>query len=276
MFSIVLAGARAMAVSSAAPLLPPMASDLPLLRIGADAALAAGRHMTARLGKAEVLSTKLDWADLVTAVDGECQEIIEERIHALDRGTHLLLGEESVPPGVDAAMEALRELLVAASARPPPDATTSADAASGGSTNGADGEWLWIIDPIDGTTNFVQGLPLCAVSIGVADARSGARLGAIVLDPFRDELFCAWRGRGAYLNGEPIACSDVTALSDAVLCGCSPKLHAVGAAVRSSAALHVPPFSAAPLQPCTCLPAPLSYQRAHSNIAITRCAGWRR
>ena len=101
-------------------------------------------------------------------------------------------------------------------------------------------------------------------------------LGAIVLDPFRDELFCAWRGRGAYLNGEPIACSDVTALSDAVLCGCSPKLHAVGAAVRSSAALHVPPFSAAPQQPCTCLPAPLSYQRAHSNIAITRCAGWQR
>ena len=245
LFALLLPGVRAVAVSTAAKLLPPIASDLPLLRIGADAALAAGRHLSSRVGNAEVLSTKLDWADLVTAVDGECQEIIEARIRALDRGTHLLLGEESVPPGVDAAMEALSGLLEAASARPP--LAASADASSG--TEGAVGEWLWIVDPIDGTTNFVQGLPLCAVSIGIADARSGERVGAVVLDPFRDELFCAWRGRGAFCNGEPIACSSVTALSEAVLCGCSPKLHAVGAAVRASASSSMAPH--APIVPAS-------------------------
>lgn len=195
-------------------LLPSEAVGLPLLRIGAEAAVAAGQHLVERVGTAEVLSTKLDRADLVTAVDGECQEIIQARIRELE-GTHSLLGEEDVPPGVDAAIAALQERLAAAT----------------------EAEWLWIVDPIDGTTNFVQGMPLCAVSIGIADARSGMRVGAVVLDPFREECFTAWRGAGAWLNGEPMRCSAVTELADAVVCGCSPKLHAVRSALRGLAVL---------------------------------------
>jgi len=165
----------------------------PELLVGREAALKAGRHLVARVG-AEVLETKLDAADLVTAVDQECQDIIEASIRDA-YPTHALLGEESIPPGVEAAMAALTNLQKTA-------------------------EWVWIIDPIDGTTNFVQGLPLCAVSIGIT--HKGERKGAIVYDPFRDELYCAWAGEGATLNGEPIRASDVGTLGEAVLCACSP------------------------------------------------------
>ena len=207
--------AATLALRPPTALLPAAAATHPLLRVGVEAAYAAGQHLLDSLGSAEVKATKLDRADLVTAVDGECQEIIEARIRAWE-GVHSLLGEESVPPGADAAVVALQEMLGPAA---------------------AEGEWLWIIDPIDGTTNFVAGLPLCAVSIGIADARSGARMGAVVLDPFRDECFTAWRGAGAWLNGEPMRCSEVSELSDAVVCGCSPKLHAVSSALRGLAEL---------------------------------------
>ena len=179
----------------------------PELLVAKDAALKAGRHLVARTG-ADVLETKLDSKDLVTAVDRECQDIIEQTIAAAFP-QHRLLGEESVAPGVDAAMQALSDMIVSTSE-----------------------EWIWIIDPIDGTTNFVQGLPLCAVSIGIT--RSGKRVGAVVYDPFREELFCAWRGRGATLNGQPIRTSAVNDLGDAVLCACSPHSErSVGPALRS-------------------------------------------
>ena len=207
--------AATLALRPPTALLPSAAATHPLLRVGVEAAYAAGVHLLDSVGSAEVKARKLDRADLVTAVDGECQEIIEARIRALE-GVHSILGEESVPPGADAAVAALQERLG-------PAAT--------------DGEWLWIIDPIDGTTNFVAGLPLCAVSIGITDARSGARMGAVVLDPFRDECFTAWRGAGAWLNGEPMRCSEVSDLADAVVCGCSPKLHAVSSALRGLAVL---------------------------------------
>lgn len=204
------------------PVLPPALADAsPLLRVGVEAAGAAGAHMLGRLGAAEVLSTKADRADLVTAVDGECQQIIAERIAALrgDGATHLLLGEEDVAPGVTAAMAALREKL-----------------ADGGGGGGGE-RWLWVVDPVDGTTNFVAGMPLCAVSIGIVAVPSGERMGAVVLDPFRGELFAAWRGRGAYLNDARMECSPVAELADAVVCGASPKLHAVPEALRGLAAV---------------------------------------
>jgi myo-inositol-1(or 4)-monophosphatase len=58
------------------------------------------------------------------------------------------------------------------------------------------------VDPLDGTTNFIHGFPMFAVSIGLADAQ-GMRVAA-VFDPVRDEMFTAARGQGARLNGEPI------------------------------------------------------------------------
>lgn len=182
------------------------------LDVAKSAAILAGRHMVSRIG-AQVIDTKLDKADLVTAVDRECQEIVAREIQTAFP-THLMLGEESVPPGIDAAMDALQARLLEI---------------------GAD-DYLWIVDPIDGTTNFVNSMPLSVVSIGIA--HRGSRLGAVVYDPWRDELFCAWRGEGATLNGERLRVSEVEDLSDAVLCAPSPhSKQAQAPALRSINAL---------------------------------------
>ena len=73
----------------------------------------------------------------------------------------------------------------------------------------------WLIDPIDGTTNFFYGLPGYAVSIAACDEK-GAVAGAVYV-PATDELFAASRGDGATLNGIPIACSTTTELRHALV-----------------------------------------------------------
>ena len=67
-------------------------------------------------------------------------------------------------------------------------------------------EWLFIIDPIDGTTNFIQGYPNSCVSVGLA--RNGQMEYGLVCNPFAGELYTAKRGEGAFLNGKPIRCQD--------------------------------------------------------------------
>ncbi len=74
---------------------------------------------------------------------------------------------------------------------------------------------VWIIDPIDGTTNYVNGIPFCCVS--VAAARKGKVVAGAILDPFRDELFTAVRTDGARLNGQPIHVSKCRNLADGVV-----------------------------------------------------------
>ena len=66
--------------------------------------------------------------------------------------------------------------------------------------------WAFIVDPIDGTTNFVRGLRHSAVSVGLA--KDGAVEYGVVYDPYKDETFSAKRGGGAFLNGAPIHVSD--------------------------------------------------------------------
>ncbi|MFN8060076.1 MAG: inositol monophosphatase family protein [Vicinamibacterales bacterium] len=75
---------------------------------------------------------------------------------------------------------------------------------------------LWIVDPLDGTTNFAHGLPLFSVSIALEV--SGALEVGVVYDPTRDELFAAERGRGAWLNGERLRVSRAETLVESVLC----------------------------------------------------------
>lgn len=78
-----------------------------------------------------------------------------------------------------------------------------------------DRDHLWYIDPLDGTVNFVHGLPIFSVSL--AYAQDGVlKLGA-VYDPWREECFTAERGRGAWLNGEPVKVSSVKILEDGLL-----------------------------------------------------------
>mgnify|MGYP003290854733 CR=1 FL=1 len=72
----------------------------------------------------------------------------------------------------------------------------------------------WILDPIDGTTNFMTGLPLCCISLALC--KDGESVIGIIYSPYSGELFTAERGGGAYLNGQKIAVSGVTSLSDCV------------------------------------------------------------
>ncbi|MBQ1678956.1 MAG: inositol monophosphatase [Oscillospiraceae bacterium] len=67
-------------------------------------------------------------------------------------------------------------------------------------------EWVFIVDPIDGTTNFIQGYHNSCVSIGLA--RNGRIEYGVVFNPYDGELYAARRGRGATLNGAPIRCQD--------------------------------------------------------------------
>ena len=100
------------------------------------------------------------------------------------------MGEESVPPGIDAAIAALEEKLALPG-------------------------WLWIVDPIDGTTNFASGIPLNLPSIAVA--YHGDVVVAVLWDPHRDEVFTAIKGHGAYLNGNPISVGSEDSIGDAVV-----------------------------------------------------------
>lgn len=84
-----------------------------------------------------------------------------------------------------------------------------------GSTGGAHDGYRWIVDPLDGTTNFIHGVPAFAVSIGLQDA-SGLVAGA-VRDPCREETFHAHRGGGAFLNGDQIACAGLDHLDAALI-----------------------------------------------------------
>jgi myo-inositol-1(or 4)-monophosphatase len=76
-------------------------------------------------------------------------------------------------------------------------------------------EYEWLVDPLDGTTNFAHGLPIFAVSIGLA--RGGTLLAGAVYDPTRDELFAAEAGAGAALNGAPLRVSAQSDLNRALL-----------------------------------------------------------
>ncbi|MBU6440460.1 MAG: inositol monophosphatase [Betaproteobacteria bacterium] len=85
-----------------------------------------------------------------------------------------------------------------------------------GSTHGrADSEFQWIIDPLDGTTNFIHGLPVYAVSIALA--HHGVVQHGVVYDPSRDELFTASRGGGAFLDNRRLRVSRRTRIEESLI-----------------------------------------------------------
>ena len=73
----------------------------------------------------------------------------------------------------------------------------------------------WLIDPVDGTTNYAHGYPFFCISIGFED--DGEMAYGLVFNPMSNELFQAEKGKGATLNGEPIHCSKVKTLSESLL-----------------------------------------------------------
>ena len=201
------ASASASAAAAAAA-----AAELSLiLEVAVRAAREAGGLIKAACGSAAaaVAGTKSNTKDLVTAVDLACQAAVERAVAAA-LPAHAVLGEESVAPGSAASAAALASALAAAP------------------------EWLWVVDPLDGTTNFAHGLPLSVVSIGVA--RRGVVQVAVVFDPYRDELFSAVRGRGAALNGAPLRVAPAADLGQALFSVGFHSSEAVGATMMRGAA----------------------------------------
>ena len=86
---------------------------------------------------------------------------------------------------------------------------------SGASGEADNGEFQWIIDPLDGTTNFIHGFPQYCVSIGIA--QNGVMHHGVIYDPNRNELFTASRGKGAFLNDRRIRVGKRTRLSDTLI-----------------------------------------------------------
>jgi len=163
--------------------------DRDILQVAETAAKAAGRIIVEKqqAGAAVVKATKSNAADLLTEVDEECEDVIR-RIVQEKFPDHDFLGEETADD--DSESKLLSE------------------------------NWLWVVDPIDGTTNFVAGQPLSAVSIGIAKAGE-LRVG-VIYDPFRDELFGAMLGEGARLNGQSIQVSRTASLPEAVVASGAP------------------------------------------------------
>lgn len=151
------------------------------------AAREAGALIRGSLGRYESLETKASAHDLVTDVDRACEKLIADRLLNGFPG-HAMLGEEGMAEG---------------SRRHDRDADPSRV------------EWLWVCDPIDGTTNFVHGIPACTVSIALA--HYGEPVVGVVYDPGRDELFSAMKGHGAFLNGQPVRVRPEQQLQEALL-----------------------------------------------------------
>jgi len=86
---------------------------------------------------------------------------------------------------------------------------------SGHQHGAQDSDYVWIIDPLDGTTNFIHGLPIYCVSIALAV--KGRVEQAVVYDPTRNDLFVATRGRGAYLNNRRIRVAKRTRLQECLI-----------------------------------------------------------
>tara|TARA_Y100001960_G_scaffold76688_1_gene81912 strand:+ start:4 stop:822 length:819 start_codon:yes stop_codon:yes gene_type:complete len=87
-----------------------------------------------------------------------------------------------------------------------------------------DSEYLWIIDPLDGTTNFAHNLPIFAISIGLVKKDQGV-ICAVVYNPAANKCFFAEKDKGAFLNNEPINCTSSKTLSESLLVTGFPYIH---------------------------------------------------
>ena len=153
------------------------------------------------------LSHELDVAVAAARAAGEIQV---DRYERLERIVHK--SEKDVVTEVDhLSEEAILETIGAAF---PGDAFLAEESGESGVV-GAATRRLWVIDPLDGTVNYANGIPFFAVSIGLVV--DGDPVLGVVLDPVRGELFTAIRGGGAFLDGSPIRHPGKERLGDAVV-----------------------------------------------------------
>ncbi len=101
-----------------------------------------------------------------------------------------------------------------------------------GVTAGSDPSHRWIVDPLDGTTNFLHGIPHFSISIGLE--REGDLIAGLVYDPIKEELFWAEKGIGAYLNDRRLRVSSRRKLNEALLVTGMPQRHGGDMAVRGA------------------------------------------
>src|SRR5205807_7781306 len=88
----------------------------------------------------------------------------------------------------------------------------------GGMREGSDKSHTWIVDPLDGTTNFLHGIPQFAISIGLS--REGSIIAGVIYNPANDELYIAERGKGAFLNDQRLRVAGRRKLGECVIaCG---------------------------------------------------------
>ena len=152
-----------------------------MLNFAIQTARDAGRVLAEKFGRAIQISNKGD-IDLVTEADLASERLIVERVRSY-HPRHAVLTEES---GDVVAL------------------------------GGARSDYKWIVDPLDGTTNYAHGYPVFCVSIALE--HEGRVVVGVVYDPVRDELFAAERGEGATLNGRRVRVSDTDDLNRALLC----------------------------------------------------------
>jgi len=152
----------------------------PMLNIGIRAARAAGKVITQNIDRFDPMTIeKKQRNDFVTEIDHKAEA---EIVNTLRRAypDHAFLCEES------------------------------------GVIGDKNAEYQWIIDPLDGTTNFIHGLPHFSVSIALT--QNGRLFQAVVYDPMRQELFTAGKGEGAFLDSKRLRVSSTAKLENALLC----------------------------------------------------------
>ena len=149
-----------------------------MLNVAIEAAREAGKYLKYNVGKVRTVETKKgEERNLVSEIDRGS----EERIIGMIKSrypSHAILAEESGAEETEA-------------------------------------EYKWIIDPLDGTTNYLHHVPIYCVTIAIE--HRGEIIGGVVYDPNLDELFTTERGSGAYLNGKRLKVSDTHQLIDGLL-----------------------------------------------------------
>jgi myo-inositol-1(or 4)-monophosphatase len=153
-----------------------------LLNVMVAAARKAARGLKRDFGEVEKLQVSMKGpANFVTAADRKAEQTLRDELTKARPG-YGFIGEES------------------------------------GRTDGSDRTNTWIVDPLDGTTNFLHGIPQFAISIGLE--REGSIVAAVIFNPATDELFVAERGKGAFLNDQRLRVAGRQRLQDAVIaCG---------------------------------------------------------
>jgi myo-inositol-1(or 4)-monophosphatase len=133
-----------------------------LLNVMVGAARKAARVLQRDFGEVENLQvSRKGPADFVTAADRRAEQILHDELERARPGYGFVLEEAGVIPGTD-------------------------------------GSHRWIVDPLDGTTNFIHGIPLVAISIALE--RAGEIVAGLVYNPISDEIFTAEKGKGAFIN----------------------------------------------------------------------------